>query len=140
MSLAFIFQGGKKVISVTSITLANNTAKTVDITVPTIKRWLLLSAKMTNPDNVTRNAYMFHYKESTKTNFVKTLTTASNLASGAGLQYPNSETGVINKAPFPQVIILDPNETLVFTWDAGGASAGGTDADGLIVEYMEIDV
>jgi len=139
MSMAWVFQGGKKNIAVTSVTLVNNTALVTDVTVGTGKRWLLISVKITNPDSVTRNCYIIHYKESAKTNLVTRLADATNLASGATFHVPSFQSTTSQtsaKMPF----IMDAGETLSILWEAGGASAGGVDADGLVVEYMEIDL
>jgi len=138
MSFAWTFQGGRLVQPVTSVTLANNTALVVDKTVPAGKRWILLGAKMTNPDSVQRNCFMIIYKEAAKTNLLRWLTTAT-VAATSWMQYPNSNTGT-SYLNHPTLIVLDAGNTITFDWNAGGASAGGVDADGLILEYLEMDV
>lgn len=137
-SFAFIFLGGKKKIDVTSLTLVNNTDKNVKVTVPAGKRWLLINIKITNPDNVIRIGQIAHYKETALTNAVKSLLYKS-MAANEVLNFPSysTDTGVTTQN---QLLILDEGETLSFNWYAGGASAGGTDADGIVVEYLEIDL
>jgi len=138
---AFTFPGGRKVADVTSVTLANNTALTVNKTVGTGKRWLLLSIRLTNPDNVARNCSIIHYKEAALTNVLDYLGYIAGLAAATAYQVPNTTTGTSTRSDgrtLPKV--LDAGETVSVNWAAGGVSAGGTDADGLVVEYLELDV
>lgn len=130
---------GKKVTSVTSITLANNTAKTVDKAPGIGKKWLLLGFKFTNPDDVARDVNVIKYKEAAKTNQIKVLFSESGIAASAYRQWPEAASNnlIQKRPPWPE--ILNEAETLEFAWAAGGASAGGTDADGLVVEYIEVD-
>jgi len=134
-----LIRKGKIVQSVTSITLVNNTAKTVNVTVPSGKRWLLLSLKMGQPDNVQRTLTVDKYKEAAKTNFMGPLVTVG-LGVGILQLWPTNDAvhTIRNIACNPAEIMHDGN-TLAITWAAGGASAGGTDADGLVYEYLEID-
>lgn len=137
-TFALVFQGGKLNQQVTSVTLVNNTAKTIDTTVPAGKRWLLLGIKMNNSDSVARDVSMRIYKQAAKTNLVHELGIFSAVAAGATRVWPNVVTGVhFSQAWFP--IILEAGNTIQTQWATGGASAGGTDADGLVVEELEID-
>lgn len=133
----YTFPAGKKETEIQSLTLVNNTAKTVDITVPTAQKWLLLHVKITNPDNVARSCTIDRYLEAAKTHYIERLT-IGNVGAGAWLQYPNNTSGALtdNQAYYP--IILNAAETLELGWGAGGASAGGTDADGIVVEYLRL--
>jgi len=130
---------GRKKSDVTSITLANNTAKTVDSTVPANKRWLLLGVKAMNPDDVGRDLYIDHYKEAAKTNLIRRLA-AETPAAGARTQWPSSVAGDVTKTPKHDLMVMDAGETISILWAAGGASSGGTDADGLVVDYLEVQV
>jgi len=136
---AWTFPGGKLKQEVTSITLANNTAKVVDVIVPPGKRWLLLGIKAVNDDNVTRVIDIFLYKEDSKTNKLRHLA-GESVSQYDVLQYPNCKTGYSNRLDLPSLIVLDPDNTINVTWAAGGASSGSTDADGLVIEYLEITI
>lgn len=138
---------GKLVQDVTSITLANNTAKTEDNTVPANKRWLLLNIRITNPDDVTRTVTVYKYKEAAKTNIIKQWEGVDIATTGAINLPKNQMLADANKgsnrahAEFPkQGDVCDAGNTISVTWAAGGASSGGTDADGLVLEYLEVDM
>lgn len=131
------FPSGKPEASITSITLVNNTAKTQDITVPTDSMWLIQTIKATNPDDVQRTTYIRLYNESAKTNLIANLIAAA-LNATQELYYPNSTTAS-TQCPnaLGQGLLLAGGMTISVTWAAGGASTGGTDADGLVVFYRE---
>ena len=137
--LIYIFQGGRKVDSVTSVTLVNNVTKTIDTTVPTGKRWFLIQVKTSNVDNVARVLTVRVYKEAGKTNILRILGSKSSLQNER-MQYPSSITGDAKVTWFPAVVILDEGNTITAEYTAGGASAGGTDADGLVIEYLEMSM
>jgi len=126
--------------AVTSITLVNNTSKTEDVTVPAGKRWRLLGIKITNPDDVQRAISITKYKEAAKTNIIRTLVSYATLGAGGEANWPNSRTALINTNELFHEEILDAGNIISVTWVTGGASTGGTDADGLVVEYLEVDV
>lgn len=134
----FSFPGGAVKQVVTSITLVNATAKTQDTTVPSNKKWVLLSVKAVNADNVNRVITLTIYKEAAKTNVIKVLDSASIVA-GTAMQYPSNQSDRAKQtnATKPAEILTDGN-TLTAHWASGGASAGGTDADGLVLEYLEV--
>lgn len=134
------FQGGKKVVNVTSVTVVNNTLKSVLKTVPVGKRWMLLSIKVVNPDDVNRSITVRHWLEVAATNLIKILVYNAAIGTGAALQYPINIEGTYIYKFIPSLEILDAGETLGAVWGAGGASAGGTTADGLVIEYMEMDM
>ena len=138
--IAWTFPAGKLWQDVTSVTLVNNTAKTVDIVSKNHKRILILNIKATNPDNVARDITLTKYKETAKTNIIKTLYTVSRNA-GATLNWPNSIAAEIGTDPrMASPCILEYTNKIAVVWGAGGVSAGGVDADGLVVEYLELDV
>lgn len=138
-NFAWNFQGGKLNQSVISVTLVNNTAKTIDITVPAGKRWMFLGLKITNPDNVARNINVHLYKEAGKTNLIKRILVQTGVAASGERYYPNSVTATLTVMSFYVPTFLEGGNTIESVWAAGGASAGGTDADGLVIEYLEID-
>lgn len=137
----FMFPGGRLEQAVTSIALVNNTVKTVDTTVPTSKRWKLLSVKATNPDNVARVFGCKIYKEAALTNKIRTILSKS-MAAAEELYWPNGSSFGVDSDHFEGWcdIVLDAGNTINCVWATGGASAGGTDADGLVIEYLEMPV
>lgn len=128
--------GGEKKESITSLTLVNNVAKTIDITVPTNKKWLLLGIKAANPDNVDRAINTQVFKEAAKTNLLSRL--LSNSTATLVVIYWPSAVSVQTSARAWHPRILEAGNVISTIWAAGGASAGGTDADGLIIEYLEL--
>lgn len=140
-SIISVFPGGRHLQAVTSVTLVNNTAKTIDTTVPDGKRWLLLNVRMNNPDDVARTERIWIYKEAAKTNFLRELLDSSINASAGGSFPSNEMSDVVDmQARGLPPIILSAGNTIQAYWGAGGASSGGTDADGLVVEYLELSV
>jgi hypothetical protein len=126
------FPSGQPYASITSITLVNNTSKTQDITVPTDTLYYLQSIKATNPDDVARTITIALYNEAAKTNKILVLLSTSIGAAGE-INWPSSVTGSVAQSGLPNKLLLGPFMTISVTWSAGGASAGGTDADGLVV-------
>jgi len=127
---------------VTSITLVNNTKKTEDVTVPQGERWLLLNVKMANNDDVTRDIRCTIYKEAAKTNMIRHLMFYAAVPTNAYRQWPSWPSGgTSGSATFQNaLVILDSGNTLDCIWEAGGASAGAVDADGLVVEYLKVEI
>ena len=127
---------------VTSVTLVNNTQKTVDVTVPQGERWLLLWWNVTNPDDVVRNMTVSLYKELAKTNVLAKLLYKANVAAASverfGMPHYKPTVAAENLTDYP--ILLAAGNTISFVWSAGGASAGGTDADGLIYCYLKVEI
>lgn len=141
MNFRWVFHGGELVQDVTSVTLANNTAKTVDTVVPSGKRWLLLSIKVTNPDNVDRVVVINKWKEAAATNKIKTYLSTTVTAGGAVERHTGfTPSSTSNQVGIQYPEILDEGNLIRASWAAGGASAGATDADGLVIEYLEIDL
>lgn len=139
MSLRYIIPGGILKQDVTSITLVNNTEFIIDKTVPTDMRWILLGIKITNYDDVARTVSVIKFKEAAKTNEIKVYFSASVAAFGRQ-QWPNSSTGNPDYSPLPMLEILGPGNTIQIRWAAGGASSGSVDADGLVIEYLEVPI
>jgi hypothetical protein len=136
MPIQNIAIGGKKTVSVTSITLVNNTLKTQQVAVPTGHQWRLLSIKVRNPDDVDRVVTIARWREAAKTVEIAGLISGT-VTAGAKVQWPNSDVDVTGFSPQWHLIIMTALEVIEVTWAAGGASAGGTDADGLVIEYMD---
>lgn len=130
--------GGELVQDVTSVVLVNNTTKTIDKTVPDNRKWIILSIRAMNPDDVQRNITITKFKEAAKTNTIKRYNVAATAASSL-LQWPSGPftAAFARKSSAPFEVLVTGN-TIEIVWVAGGASAGGTDADGLIVEYLEV--
>lgn len=139
MGFNFSFPGGRLGQDTTSVVVANNTARTIDTTVPTGKRWMLLGIKFTNPDNVSRDCSLRIYKQAAKTNLMYELGIYGTVTAGAARVWPNTQTGLhFSQFWFP--VILDAGNTIQLQLAAGGTSAGGTDTDGLDIEYLEVQV
>lgn len=137
---AWTFPGGKFHQEVTSITLVNNIEKVIDTVVPTGKIWLLTAIKVTNIDDVNRDTSAAIYLEVGKTNLLRSMFFSTALAANVGRhQWPSGPgiTDQTNHALAP--VRLAAGNCINVVWAAGGASAGGTDADGLVLEYLEID-
>ncbi len=135
-----IFLGGKKVVKIASVTLANDTLLSHLVTVPKGKRWLLLGLHQVNPDNVDRACSVYLWNEAAKTSLI-TLLLGNTVLTTAKQAWPNVfYNSGINQASGWHPRILEAGYTLEFEWSAGGASTGATDADGQVVEYLEIDV
>lgn len=137
-----IFPGGTKKVKITSVTVVNNTLLSHLVTVPKDERWLLIGIRQVNPDNVDRACQVFLWNEKAKTSKLRTLLSNTVLAGGAYEQcWPNQYyNSGINQSNCPHPVIMEEGNTLEFVWAAGGASTGATDADGQVVEYLEIDV
>jgi hypothetical protein len=138
--IAFATPAGRLVQDVTSLTVVNATSKTQDFSVPQGKRWILVSIKCTNPDDVARVISFTIYKEAAKTNDIALLYSAS-VNAASRLHYPNSGSGSQGflegtAMPYP----LESGNTISVVLASGGASAGGTDADGIVLCYWEIDL
>lgn len=132
------FPSGQPTTSVTSITLVNATAKTQDITVPTDTLWLVQMIKAVNADDVNRVITIEVFNEAAKTSRIGTLAVADT-ATGVFLQWPNNEAAQVARTVNPGYpMLLGPGMTISVTWASGGASTGGTDADGLVIWYRKL--
>lgn len=119
---------------VRSITVGNNNVVEEDVTVPAAERWKILCVKMQNPDNVARVCYVRHYTTAALAVHIRPLIWIS-VPTGDLATFPNNVTGHSDLPAWCDVI-LDEGETLQCVWSPGGASAGGTAAAGLVVEYL----
>lgn len=138
MSVQYTFPAGEIVQDVTEVVLVNNTAKIVDYTVPVGSKMLLISVKAVNMDNVTRNILVDVYKEVAKTNLMLRLA-VGDIATTKFIQYPNTyRPSEVDRVHAPMVLVLTEGNTISVTWAAGGASAGATDADGLVITGLEV--
>jgi hypothetical protein len=121
--------------AVSSVTLVNATAKTIDTPIPTGERWLLLSIKLTNPDDVQRFVTASIYKEAAKTNIVTAVQSYTVAAAATGV-FPSTTASVGYQGSSGSGVLLKAGNVLSVIWSSGGASAGGTDADGLVITYL----
>ena len=139
--LTYTFQGGRLYQEVVSITLANNTVFILNHNIPAGKRRVLLSYKLTNPDDVARTVRVKKFKDTARTIKIKELAAYAGLGAAGEAQWPHGvpSAGEQKEGARPVELFEFPN-VLQFTWEAGGASAGGTDADGLVIEWLETDV
>lgn len=133
-----IFLGGELIVDVDSITLVNATAKEHLITVPSGERWLILTMKCHNADDVTRQILIRIYKEAAKTNEIAWLV-KMDATTGTAAHWPNQDIGdqqflFMNNAWSP--IVLEAGHTIQFYYASGGASAGSVDADGVVITYL----
>ena len=109
-----------------STTLANNTTKNVDLTVPNGKRWLVYMVNMTNGDDVDRSCNVFILDGSGNTLHVLGYATISAGGGSSKELLGGMETGT-NTTYFRKVpILVKGGNKLRLTWNAGGASSGGT--------------
>lgn len=109
-----------------SVTLVNNTTKTLDLTVPAGKRWLVYMVSMTNGDDVDRTANVFVVDGSGNTLHVLGYATIS--AGGGSMKelLGGIETGT-NTTYFRKIpILIKAGNKLRLKWNAGGTSSGGT--------------
>jgi len=136
-TFAETFPSGEVRADVYSLTLANNTAKTNNYTVPDDTLWVLQSVRMTNPDDVQRTINMRLYKTSAKTSEIGLLSSVA-AAAGAAIMYPNTGSGSATFLVPRENLVLFAGNTLEITWAAGGASSGGTDADGVVIFYRRL--
>jgi len=130
------FKSGTFKAQVTSVVLVNNTQKTINESVPTDTKWLLESIKAVNADNVDRTVTVTLFKEAAKTNRIGILYSTTVTPSGH-LVVPNNVASsaylnLFNGYP------MGAGYTLEIVWAAGGASAGSTDADGLVIAFREL--
>lgn len=135
------FPGGKLHQEVTSITLVNATTLTEDVVVPAGKMWILLNIKMVNCDDVNRALYVEKYLEAAATNLIKRLISKAS-AAGDRVNWPSvisaTEYSMPTQGGNPWELCAAGN-LLRCVYETGGASTGATDADGLVIEYLEID-
>lgn len=129
---------GRIVNNEADTTLGNNNSVTRTLTVPTNTRWLLHAIHVLNADNVTRN---IDVSTTDGTDPTLQLWRASDEASritpaGESLNLPpgtiqnDEHVSAGGTMDFP----MEEGDTVVITWNAGGASTGGTAKSSVVVE------
>jgi len=108
-----------------SVTLQNDTTKTLYVTVPQGKKWFVYGVMMYNGDNIARDMKVWIADGSN--NILHRLGNASSVDAGGSREMLGYvSTGVswygINVTPIP----IKGGNKLVLIWSAGGASSGGT--------------
>lgn len=131
--------GGRLIQKVVSITLVNNVTLNEHVDVPAGKQWLLLAVKAVNGDDVDRAIDITIYKEVAATNLLRRLIYAGTVTPNAHLQWPSYSTNV-GITSMSALVLLKGGNRIRATFVAGGASTGATDADGLVLEYIEYDM
>jgi len=118
----------------TSVTLANNTLKNQDITVPTGKMWTVLRGRIHNGDDVARNCNVICYDSAAVE--MQTLDADAALAAGAVRTFPRAnQTGA--EESWHQPNVLEATDYVRFQFKAGGASSGGTSV--IMLHVLERD-
>jgi len=140
MSENFVWtaRGGKFNQDVSSITLVNNTLLNDDVTVPAGRRWLILGIRAVNDDDVDRVITIWKYLEAAATNPICVLMQGTATAGGGSVVFPNSQDSASYPSHLPH--LCKEGNMIRVQWAAGGASAGSVDANGLIMEYLELNV
>ena len=128
----FTYPAGLKFKTTVPVTLVNNTQKVEEVAPAAGKRWLLLNIKLTNSDDVAREIEIITLDT---VDVLSLLWTDAAVGAGAVKNWPD-----IDYPWHPVILDGTVGDKLRITWAAGGASAGGTDADGLVVQALEIDV
>lgn len=112
-------------------TLVNNTALTRTIAVPTNARWLWYGGGVFNADNVTRNVKVRADDGTLNQDIVRWH--RQDVATVVRIAYPNTHADdEMGGAQGPQP--LKEADRIVITFEAGGASAGGTARSSALVE------
>jgi len=132
----FSFPGGESVAETKTITLASNTAATVDVTVPADELWLLWSAHIHNGDDVSRACAIVVRSDWTGVDYPFMDLMSLTLSAGAYGHFPNGSGGASNPNVTP--ILLFSGDMLRFSWAAGGLSTGGTARYGYKVQKVRI--
>lgn len=130
------FRGGQLTVEQQSLTLVNNTAKDLTFTCPDDTNIEVHLIKATNPDDVARVVTITLWSESAKTNKIAAIIAAS-LNAGQEIYAPNT-TNASTQCPCCFPLPMKAGHTININWAAGGASTGGTDADGFIILYRKL--
>lgn len=121
MSWTFNY-AGRIVDNVNTTALVNNTLKTVVVEVPAGKRWVVMGGMIENIDNVTRICQVII---SNNADAIIFQIFYHSLATTIRGYFPMRHADLFRTAN-PQILILAAGQKIKFTWQAGGASAGGT--------------
>ncbi len=116
--------------------LVNDTAKSETRTVPVGKRWFICGGWMHNADDVARECYVALKKGGL---FVGYFKHQASLPAGDKARFPRLDAvSGYEFAPATYPIPAEAYEEIVFQWDTGGASTGGTAKS--FLEYYEVDL
>jgi len=109
-----------------SVTLVNNTAKVLELTVPKGKIWRLYGVTMHNGDDVSRNMSCSIIDENGNLLFYigSTSTAAPAGAYRNLLRYVDTSSASDVGSPFP--LPVKGGNKVKLAWAAGGTSSGGT--------------
>lgn len=121
-----------------SVTLANNTAKTVSVTVPEEEEWAVQSILMRNPDDVARacNVQLKTPSMGGTNHMVGKLVDGENAVAAAWVSYPSLAYATAKELNFAGGLFVAPAGSLIyFDWAAGGASSGGTVSNGILIQF-----
>lgn len=134
LNFSWMFPGGRVVDNRSTTALVNNTVKSESITVPANKRWLVIGGAMQNADNVTRICQAVVYNEADQLLFQIFYASLATTVRG----YFPSEASDTYRTAICYPLILEAGQYAKLTWQAGGASTGGTAEFSFMV--LEIDV
>lgn len=132
-------QFGRIVPNWAETTLANNTAATRVLSTNSNARWRLYGGVILNADNVTRDVRVLLRNVDNKT--IRVPLAKSALAAGDTKDWPRAADSPVDnleagEAGYPMPI--GHGDDIIFAWDAGGASAGGTtESSAVVEEYIE---
>ena len=128
LGLIWAMLGGEIKHNQGDTTLLSNTQATRTITVPTGVRWYLFGGVVLNDDSVARTIKVQVLDESN--NVIFYYASASTNAAG-WCAYPQSQASKVNGQTF--CLPMKAGWDILITWEAGGASAGGTAESSAIV-------
>lgn len=106
-----------------NVTLANNTLKDEDVTVPAGLEWTVLRGQIYNGDDVARDCSVICYDSADVE--MRTLDIEAALAATTRRQFPRNNQTTIED-PYRNPLVLEAGDYVRFKFKAGGASAGGT--------------
>jgi hypothetical protein len=122
----------------TETTLVNNTAASRSLTVPLVSLWETHGGILYNGDDVARDCSVGLRNSSGQE---LRSAAAKNVPATDFMDWPRlSDTAALNRQsggsgyPFP----LGPSDDITFTWNAGGASSGGTGASSAVAMQRKV--
>lgn len=124
---------------VESVALVNNTEKTIEYTCPDDTVIEIISIYATNPDDVARDVGMTLFTDSGLGTVAAQLMYASGVPASSWVTFPNNDDQSFTYRNH-KVLLIRSGETIQIRWKAGGASSGGTDADGLVIRYRKLSL
>jgi len=126
----------KKVNNITEVVLVNNTLKTIDLTPGAGKRWHVSTIQVVNGDDVQRTVIIRHFAEAAATNLLS-IENSSGIGANGRYMWPNNDDLAVGFSNVYFNKIVEGVEIIRVAWNAGGASTGSTDADGLTCQVLE---